>query len=636
MIAKVSTEQAPVVLHEDLQTTFSGLVHPVSTPDVPVHQFLGIKYASISARFLQSKLFTSYSSHTDATRHGPICPQPRSDGVDAELFGISEDAIPHQALKQNEFECLNLNITCPGDATPHSKLPVMLWVHGGGNRGSGSSWIYDGGALVSKSIQVEKPVILVTFNYRLSLLGFAASPALREDNKAADDEGVGNYGLRDQRRALEWVYHFISDFGGDPSNITLFGESSGAADILCHLHSAANEKHPLFQRAIIQSAIMDLEVPNVFSAGSQLSRIMSALRVQTIDELRAVDAEKLVALGQNMRATHDGVFFRKHFTGFIVADEQQDHHHHHHSHHDDHLIDAHSTEILRHSHWLKSQNHLRTSSRSRSRTRTPPFSHQPIMIGDCSDEASLWTLPASLWTATGVERRIRAICQSLTKANALLRAYDIHPHIPEDELHPHLLELITDARFAWPTECVAKSARRERGGKDVWRYVFDQESPARGVPHHAVDLVYLFDNVPTLSSPVPGTASLPADFLMPESFDDVDDDVDTGACSDGSTDSGFVDDWGAPVVDEYAYTRVRDAVQERWLAFAHGEAPWREDRVFVFGPEGEVGERGLNIFAGRRRTQAWKEAFAPLGMALVQKVGAELCNGPPLHSRAWC
>ena len=70
------------------------------------------------------------------------------------------------------------------------------------------------------------------------------------------------------------------------------------------------------------------------------------------------------------------------------------------------------------------------------------------------------------------------------------------------------------------------------------------------------------------------------------------------------------------------------------LAFAYGEAPWREDRVYVFGPEGETGERSMSIFNARRRTQVWKEALEPLGVSLVQKLGVELCNGPPADSRS--
>jgi hypothetical protein len=90
------------------------------------------------------------------------------------------------------------------------------------------------------------------------------------------------------------------------------------------------------------------------------------------------------------------------------------------------------------------------------------------------------------------------------------------------------------------------------------------------------------------------------------------------------------DEWMTTAVDEYSYARVRDAIQERWISFAHGEAPWREDKVFVFGPEGETGERSMEIFDGRRRKRMWKEALEPLGFTLVQKFGVELSRGPAL------
>lgn len=97
------------------------------------------------------------------------------------LFGISPQEIPQQDLRQDEFECLNLNITCPAGLTPLSRLPVMLWIHGlvvcrtiyhfflffnsflsGGDKGSGSEWFYDGGKLVRRSMIIGKPVIIVT------------------------------------------------------------------------------------------------------------------------------------------------------------------------------------------------------------------------------------------------------------------------------------------------------------------------------------------------------------------------------------------------------------------------------------------------------------------------------------------
>ncbi|KAI0674604.1 carboxylesterase [Trametes maxima] len=641
MIAKTfDNVQEPVVLHELLKTTFTGIIHPISTPEAAVHQYRGIKYASIPARFRQSKLCTHYPPQTDCSRFGLICPQPKFKSVEEELFNLTEDCIPDQALKHSEFECLNLNLTCPSDATPDSHYPVMIWIHGGANRGSGSNWVTDAGPLVQKSIQMGKPVIIVSINFRIGLLGFAASQALRDDNKAAGDEGVGNYGLRDQRRAMEWVYRYIQAFGGNPNNVTLFGESTGAGDILCHMNSATNEVAPLFQRAIVQSAIVDLEVPKLHQTGWQMSKLMSALRVQTIDDLRAVDPERLVALGASMRATDDGVFFRRSFAGSLVnADETVQHHHV-----EAHLGDSMVVEISAHSHHLKvPHHHLHEKSRSHSRTRHA--SHQPVIIGDCGAESWLWSLPASLWTAAGAVKRIRAICQSLSKSNALLRAYDINSCTPADELPDRLMDLINDTRFAWPTDLIATSLRGERGGHGVWRYVFDQESPSRGVPHHAVDLMYIFDNVPLPSLPTtsPYDCTEPREdgyFFTPDSDSDFPISTAPTPCDDSDADDDgpgydYDADWAMPVVDDWTYARVRNAIQEQWISFAHGEAPWHEDKVYVFGPEGEVGERSQRIFQARRRAQVWKEALEPLGMELVQKLGAELCNGPPSDSRSY-
>ncbi|KAF9443507.1 alpha/beta-hydrolase [Macrolepiota fuliginosa MF-IS2] len=608
----------PKLHHVVLDTTFCGINHSASTPDAPIHQYLGIKYASIPARFRQSKLFSSYPTITDTSEYGPICPQSQEHKTTEEiLFGVNPSDIPHQDLKHDEFECLNLNITCPAGLGIHSRLPVMVWIHGGGDRGSGSSWIYDGGAMVRKSIEIGKPMILVTLNFRIGLLGFACSPAIREDNIATGEDGTGNYGLRDQRKALEWLHYYIQEFGGDPRNITLFGESSGAMDIVCHLLSAANETRPLFSRAIIQSAIFEPYLPNVANAGWHLSRIMSALHLSTVDHLRTVDVNTLASMHSMHRAIDDGVFFRKGWKDYFVHEDR------HHGEKETPL--------------LKTTLSPRHKSRSRSRLRdlcspsrpsvasTPKLQHlhnlQPIIIGDCCSDSLLWSSPISTWNAPAVVRRLKAVTQSLTKANNLLRAFEINNDTPDHEIVDRILELVNDARVAWPTEVIAENARRERGGRNVWRYVFDQEGPSRGVPHHAADLIYLFDNVPLpeLKSPPPSE-----EFYCDGPFDDVDDDeIEIERRSFGSE-----DEWETYIVDQFSYARVRDAIQERWISFAHGESPWHEDRVFVFGPEGETGERSRSIFEGRRRRQLWKDIFEPLGMQLVQKVGAELSRGP--------
>ncbi|KAJ6491347.1 Alpha/Beta hydrolase protein [Mycena vitilis] len=603
----IPSSAEPVVHHSGLGATIYGVCHPLSAPAIPIQQFRGIKYASVPGRFLQSQLLTTLPPITDASRYGPVCPQLHKKSFEEELFSLGLESPPHQVLKQNEFECLNLNITRPAGLTSQSRVPVMLWIHGGGDRGYGSSWIYDGGSIVHKSLLMEMPVMVVTFNFRLGLFGFAASRLIREDNKSAGDAGVGNYGLHDQRTAMEWIHRYIQEFGGDPNNVTLFGESSGASDILCHLLSVANERRPLFHRAIIQSAIIEHNIPDVVTAGWHISRVMANLDVSTIDELRAVSPEKLVkaSCGSTLRAVDDGHFFIPDWRTHFLQEEG-----------------------------LSSQHHTLLSppvnkSRPRSQTRPQPHVpktpvHQPLIIGDTDSASLVWSLPASLWTSQAVVRRLKAICQSISKASVLLAAYDICISTPDDEVVDRVLELIGDTRVAWPTECLASVARQHRAGGGVWRYVFDQEAPGRVA--HKADLAYLFDNVPhPFATPREGSPAL--DFCDSFDLDDDDDAHDRKFDSDSEADS-----WMEPPVDEWAYTRVRDAMQERWIAFAHGQEPWTEDKVFVFGPEGEVGERSHHIFESRRRKAVWTEALEPLGMHLVQKVGMELSRGPPIKS----
>ncbi|PPQ74840.1 hypothetical protein CVT26_005220 [Gymnopilus dilepis] len=712
-----STESFTKLHHLGLETTFRGVEHPLSTPDAPIHQYRGIKYASIPARFRQSKLCTTYPPITDASKYGPICPQLRPrKSIEENLFGIPHQDIPEQNLKQDEFECLNLNITCPGGLTPNSRVPVMLWVHGGGDHGCGSEWFYDGGSIVRKSIECGKPIILVTFNFRLGLLGFATNAFIRDDNKAAGEEGTGNYGLRDQRLANEWVHHHISEFGGDPNNITLFGSGTGAADVVCHLLSKANAIEPIFHKSIIQSAVFEPIHPDVGSAGWYLSRMMSALQVTNIEKFRHIEVEKLLGLGHALRAVDDGVFFRDGWQSYLAPPHPVEH---------SHPVGKSLASPPHTSNYLLppiAEIGVRSKSKSRSRSRsamrklrsksrpahlgsTPTIPEhtsnilQPLIIGDSSADSLLWSQPISLWTSSGVVRRIKAICQSLTKTSNLLRAYDISAYTPDEEITDRLLELVNDARVAWPTQCIVDNAKRERNGHGVWRFVFDQEGPSRGLPHHMADIMYLFDNVP-----LPESARVAAEYMDVDSFDsqldESDDDREpcvtvspgdhsndeedvahrgrtkargqsfssslAAKCesivkagvrtlspsalsvissasggSDNSTQSMMIDAdeqcWLIAPVDLHSYTRVRDTMQEKWISFAHGEVPWREDKVFVFGPEGETGERSRAIFEGRRRRKVWKEAFEPIGPALVQKVGVELSRGPALGAdRARC
>lgn len=138
-------------------------------------------------------------------------------------------------------DCLYLNVWMPKTADPHrSKLPVMVWIHGGGLRcGAGSD--YNG-----LKLAVLGNCIVVTINYRLGMLGIFAHPAL-----AASGQPFGNFGLMDQQAALHWIKDNIEAFGGDPDNITIFGESSGGTSVMAHV--VAPRSKGFFNHAIVMS-----------------------------------------------------------------------------------------------------------------------------------------------------------------------------------------------------------------------------------------------------------------------------------------------------------------------------------------------------------------------------------------------
>lgn len=166
----------------------------------------------------------------------PLQPQPPRDSI---MFHTN--FADRRALVMSE-DCLYLNVWTPEPAS--GGLPVMVWIHGGGNRyGHGGQEIHDGRSLARRG------VVVVTLNHRLGALGFLAHPGLA----AEDDLGAsGNYGLLDIVAALTWVRENIAAFGGDPDRVTLAGNSAGAAHI-CHL-MASTTARPLFRAAIGQSA----------------------------------------------------------------------------------------------------------------------------------------------------------------------------------------------------------------------------------------------------------------------------------------------------------------------------------------------------------------------------------------------
>jgi para-nitrobenzyl esterase len=151
-------------------------------------------------------------------------------------------------------DCLVLNVYAPHAATPASRLPVMVWIHGGGNT-VGHAGFYDGGHLAER-----ENVVVVMINYRLGPFGWFRHAALRGDG-TSDLERSGNFGILDQIRALEWVRDNIAAFGGDPGNVTVFGESAGGRDTFALLVSPP--ARGLFHRAIVESGVVGSDQPAI-------------------------------------------------------------------------------------------------------------------------------------------------------------------------------------------------------------------------------------------------------------------------------------------------------------------------------------------------------------------------------------
>ena len=198
-----------------------------------VSAFLGIPYAAPPVgdlRWRPPQPPAHWRGVRDATRFGAHCYQTMQF---ADM--VFQDSGPSE-------NCLFLNVYVPASVAAKSKLPVMFWIHGGGYQGGASSEPRHNGDFLP-----TKGVVLVTFNYRLGVFGFLATPELaREGNGAA-----GNYGLMDQVAALQWVNDNIAAFGGDPQNITIFGESAGSFSV--SLLMASQSARGLFSKAIGES-----------------------------------------------------------------------------------------------------------------------------------------------------------------------------------------------------------------------------------------------------------------------------------------------------------------------------------------------------------------------------------------------
>ncbi|WP_051571747.1 carboxylesterase/lipase family protein [Cryptosporangium arvum] len=272
-----ATPDAPVV------RTDHGMIRGTDHGDHRTYQ--GIPYAAPPTRWKPPEPARPWNGTRDATRPPPSCAQAKTGGPG--LNG-SED-------------CLYLNVTEP--ANDDRNRPVMVWLHGGGFT-YGTSTDYDGRRLATRG-----NTVVVTVNYRLGIFGFLG----------------GNFGLADQAAALRWVRANATAFGGDPRNVTLFGESAGGMSVCSHLTSPASEG--LFDKAIIESGSCLTEIPrNGIAPGVPAYRPwwpkdqVATMTARTLRQLGCGDLACLRAKPTAELATTD-LMSRFSFPGFAVGDD---------------------------------------------------------------------------------------------------------------------------------------------------------------------------------------------------------------------------------------------------------------------------------------------------------------------------
>ncbi len=260
---------------DPIATTQEGQLRGDALPDHNVLVFRGIHYGQSTAgeaRFKAPQRVDEWEGVKEATAFGPVCPQGGDVGRrtvnEGELLPMSED-------------CLVLNVWTP--RLDSKRRPVMVWFHGRGfYAGAGSEPLYDGARLARRG-----DVVVVTVNHRLNVFGYLH---LAEVGGEAW-QSTGNAGVQDMQLALEWVRDNIAAFGGNPQNVTIFGESGGGAKVstLLGVPSAKG----LFHRGIIQSGPRMTGISSDTAAEATAS-VMAKLNVKTIEELQALPMEDLL------------------------------------------------------------------------------------------------------------------------------------------------------------------------------------------------------------------------------------------------------------------------------------------------------------------------------------------------------
>lgn len=284
----------------------SGPLEGVPSPRAGVMAFEGIPYAAPpigKLRWRPPQPAAKWPVVRNADRFMAACPQNYMGPDSTAFFGDYE-------IKSED--CLFVNVWTPAKSASE-KLPVLVWIHGGGFRvGSGTERLHHGENLAAKG------VVLVTFNYRLGVFGFLAHPEL---TKESEHGASGNYGLMDQIAALEWVKRNIAAFGGDPARVTIFGESAGSGSV-SYMQASPLAKG-LFRGAIGESGGSFsgrnvVKLPGAEQAGTKFTK---SLGVSSLAELRGKSTDEIMAISAASPGGATGLAFAPIVDGYVVPED---------------------------------------------------------------------------------------------------------------------------------------------------------------------------------------------------------------------------------------------------------------------------------------------------------------------------
>ena len=293
-----ATAQGPVL------SITGGKVQGVETASAGVLVYKGIPFAAPPVgdlRWKAPQAVIPWMGVLQADKFGPAAIQADKDRVtpvpDGVIDYVKEFTPDGDPLRSED--CLYLNIWTPAAGKVDAGLPVAIWIHGGAfSHGFGYEMEFDGEAYAKRG------VILVTINYRLGLYGFLAHPSLSKENERSIS---GNYGLLDQIAALDWVRENIRQFGGDPDNITIFGQSAGAMSVRCL--SASPLTQGKIKHAIIQSGGGLDGIDPVETVANYEKIGVAIFGNKTAEELRALSREEIQQLYDEWAKKQTGYTF---------------------------------------------------------------------------------------------------------------------------------------------------------------------------------------------------------------------------------------------------------------------------------------------------------------------------------------